>query len=64
MKMMNKVTFLKRYFSDVLTYQAKMINFTCFHTESEVFFQIKFHPWMKLMCKQKFFHPRTSINAG
>ena len=35
--MMNKVT-------DVLTYQAKMIHFIiCFHTQLEVFVQIKFH---------------------
>ena len=50
-----------------LTYQAKMINFIiCFHTQWEVFFQIKFyirmkfylfHRGMKLTCKQKFFHP-------
>ena len=47
--------------------------FICFHTQWEVFFQIKFHlgmkfylfhPGMKLTCKQKFFHPRTSFIPG
>ena len=42
----------------------------CFHTQGEIFFQIKFHTGikfysfhlgMKLMCKQKFFHPGTSF---
>ena len=51
-----------------------MINFIiCFHTQWEVFFQIKFHPGMKfysfhsgmkLTCKQKFFHPWTSFIPG
>ena len=51
-----------------------MINFiTCFHTQWEVFFQIKFHlgmkfysfhPGMKLTCKQTFFHPGTSFIRG
>ena len=44
----------------------------CFHdTHWKVFFQIKFHPGMKfysfhpgmiLTCKQKFFHPGTSLS--
>ena len=39
---MNKITFLKKQLSDVLTYQAKMINFIiCFHTQWEVFSQFK-----------------------
>ena len=69
--MMKKVTFLKKQSSDVLTYQAKMINFFIyFHTQWEVFFQIKyhpgmkfcsFHPGMKLTCKQKFFYPGTGF---
>ena len=51
-----------------------MINLIiCFHTQWEVFFQIKFHPGMKfysfhpgmkLTCKQKFFHPGTSFIPG
>ena len=52
-----------------------MRNFViCFdYTQWEVFFQIKFHsgmkfysfhPRMKLTCKQKFFHPRTSFIPG
>ena len=64
--MMNEVTFL--------THLAKMINFmTCFHNQSGVFFQIKFHPGMKfnsfhpgmkLTCKQNFFHHGTSFIPG
>ena len=50
-----------------------MINFLCFHTQWEVFFQINFHPAMKfysfhpemkLTCKQNFFHPRISFIPG
>ena len=58
----------------VLIYQAKIIIFLIFfHTQSEVFFQIKFHPGMKLYsfhpgmkftCKQIFLHPRTSFILG
>ena len=60
---MNKVTFLKMS-SSVLTHEAKMINFNrCFHTQLEVFFQIKFHPGMKLTCKHKFFHPGDEISS-
>ena len=64
-----------------LTYQASDFNnwekweiLLCFdHTQWEVFFQIKFHPrlklysfhhWMKLTCKQKVFHPGTSFIPG
>ena len=60
----NKVTFLKKQSSNVLTYQAKMINYIIyFHIQWEVFLQIKFHPGMKfylfhplmkLTCKQEF----------
>ena len=65
---------LKKKSSDVLTYQAKMINFIIsFHTQWKVFFQIKLHPGMKfysldpgmkLACKQKFFHPGKSFISG
>ena len=67
---MKKVASLKKESSDVLTYQAKMINFMlCFHTQWEVSFQIKlkrveFQPGMKLTFKQKFFHPGTSFIPG
>ena len=50
-----------------------MINvIRCFHTQWEVFFQIKFHPGMKfylfhpgmkLTCKQKVFHPWDEISS-
>ena len=60
-----KVTFLKRWSSDILTYQAKIIFFLIFfYTKWEVFFQIKFHLGMKLTCKQKFFHPGTNFIPG
>ena len=45
----------------------------CFHTQYELFFQIKFHPamkfysfhpGMKLTCKKNFFHPGTSFIPG
>ena len=60
------------YFSKkviVWCFNISMINFKCFHTQREVFFQIKFHPGMKfysfhpemkLTCRQKFFHPGTT----
>ena len=48
---MNKVTFLKK--SDVLTYQARMINFIIwFHTQWEVFFELNFYLGMKFTGKQ------------
>ena len=58
----------------VWCFNISMINLIiCFHTQWEVFFQIKFHPGMKfysfhpgmkLTCKQKFFHPGTSFIPG
>ena len=45
--MINKVTFLKKVIVWCFNTSSQNDGFYCFHTQWEVFFQIKFHPRMK-----------------